>query len=179
MKKRYITSLVAGGLMAAMLPGAAMAQMEGGGDLLFSGNTTCEFGQGSPQELPPCEADDSGVVTLTFTNPQDRSGSFDGFQFLEGSVVLDTTTGTFEATGYSYFAGAVEGCGSGTIYFDWEAVGALNAHGVPEFEVNQYASTPGGTLPVTATVVETPTEVPNGDGSSTTSYTAEYSCDEA
>jgi hypothetical protein len=178
-KKRSIISLVAGGLIAAMLPGVAVAQTEAEGDLIFSGNVTCEFGQGSVKPLPPCEADENGVVTLTMTNPQDRSGPFDGFQFLEAEVQLDTTDGTFEATGYSYFAGEVEGCGSGTVYFDWEAVGATGDDGLPGFETNRYTSVPGGTLAVTATIDELVTETPNGDGTSFIPYTVTYSCDEA
>ena len=178
LKNRLVPSaLVIGGLMAALLPSAAVAQSEGEGTLAFSNNTTCDLGQGSDRSLPPCEVDENGILTMTFTNPQDRSGPFDGFQFLEASGQLDTADGSFEASGYSYFAGEVEGRGTGTVFFDWEAVGATNAEGLPEFEVNRYTSTPGGTLAVTATIDELTTETPNGDGSSSLPYTVEWSCD--
>jgi len=48
MKKRAIIGLVAGGLIAAMLPGVAVAQMEGEGTTTYTVNVTCEAGQESP-----------------------------------------------------------------------------------------------------------------------------------
>jgi len=172
-------AVILGGLMAAMVSTVAAAQTSGESDLVFSSNFTCDLGQGSGRSLPPCVADENGVVTMAFSNVQDRSGAFDGVQLLEASGQLDTNDGTFEAAGYSFFAGSVEGCGTGTMYFDWEAVGAMNAEGLPTFEINRYTSAPGGTLAVTATLEELVTETPNGDGTSSIPYTFEYSCDAA
>lgn len=112
-------------------------------------------------------------------NPQDRTGPFEGVQFLQLNANLDTTDGTFTGTATSYFAGVVEGCDSGTVHFDYEAVGYTNAEGLPEFEINRYTSAPGGTLAVTATIDELTVETPNGDGTSWIPYTTTYSCDVA
>ena len=97
MKKRYITSLVAGGLMAAMLPGAALAQTEAEGAVTFGENITCEYGQGSAAVLPACEASEDGtMLTLTFLNPQTRTGPFDGISVLDGTMVGNFAEATFE-----------------------------------------------------------------------------------
>ncbi len=45
-KKRSTTSLVVGGLMAAMLPGVAVAQTTAERGVTFAGNVTGDFGQG-------------------------------------------------------------------------------------------------------------------------------------
>jgi hypothetical protein len=166
--------------MAAMLPGVTAAQTTAEGGVAFAGNVTCEFGQGSEKPLPPCERDEGGTIaTLTMINPQDRTGPFEGTQFLQLTVALDTTDGTFTGEGSSFFAGEVEGFGTGTVHFDYEAVGYTNADGVPEFETNRYTSVPGGTLAVTATIDELTVETPNGNGTAWIPYTATYSCDAA
>jgi hypothetical protein len=181
-KKRFIISLVTAGLMAAVLPGLAAAQTEGEGTLVFGDNNTCEFGQGSALPLPACEFNEDGtIITITFSNPQDRSGPFDGVQVLSGSFVGNTADFTFEVSGTSYFAGEVEGCGPGTVYFDYAGGGTLDENLAPVWETNTYTAVPGGTLPITATIDEVGVNAatPNGDGTSTLTYTATYSCDEA
>lgn len=180
MKKRHISSLVAGGLMAALLPGAAMAQMEAEGEVRFGDNVTCEYGQESAAALPACEFNEDGtVMTLTFMNPQDRSGPFEGISVLDGVMVGNFAEGTFEIGGTMFFAGEVEGCGEGTVLFDYAGGGILDETGAPVWETNMLTAVPGGTLPVTGTIDELDTNnaVPNGDGSSTLTYTASYSCD--
>jgi hypothetical protein len=181
-KKRYITSLVAGGLMAALLPGAAMAQTEAEGTVTFGDNVTCEYGQGSAAALPACEASEDGtIMTLTFLNPQIRTGPFDGISVLDGVLVGNFAEATFEVSGSVFFAGEVEGCGEGTVLFDYAGSGIQDETGALIWETNLLTSAPGGTLPVTATIDELGTNeaVPNGDGSSTLISTVTYSCDAA
>lgn len=182
MKKRYITSLVAGGLMAAMLPGAAMAQTEAEGPVTFGDNVTCEFGQGSAAALPACEANEDGtVLTITFMNPQIRSGPFDGISVLDGAMVANFAEASFEVSGSVFFAGEVEGCGEGTVMFDYAGSGIQDESGALVWDTNMLTSVPGGTLPVTATIDELGTNeaTPNGDGSSTLTSVVTYSCDAA
>jgi hypothetical protein len=181
-KNRYITSLVAGGLMAAMLPGAAMAQTEGEGTLIFGDNVTCDFGQGSELALPACDASEDGtMVTITYSNPQERSGPFDGISVLNGQLDGNFAEATFEVSGTMFFAGEVEGCGVGTVYFDNAGAGIQDESGALIYDTNTFTSMPGGTLPVTAVIDEIGTNeaTPNGDGSSTLTYTVTYSCDAA
>ena len=182
--KRTRTALiaaVAGGLMAAMLPGAAAAQTEGEGTVTFGDNVLCEFGQGSALPLPACETNEDGtILTITLSNPQDRSGPFDGIQVLNASIVANFAESTFEVSGSSYFAGEVEGCGPGTVNFDYAAGGTLDENLQPVFETNTYTAVPGGTLPITATIDEVSVNdaTPNDDGTSTITYSVTYSCDE-
>lgn len=182
MRKRSILSVLASGLMAAMLPMGAAAQTEGEINLSYSENTTCDFGQGSPMALPPCEMSEDGtMMTLTFVNPQTRSGAFDGVSVLYGTLMGNLAEGTFEAGGTTFFAGTVEGCGEGTVYFDWAASGVLVEDGSLLWETNTLTSVPGGTLPVTATTDELGTNdaVQNADGSFSMVSPVTYSCDAA
>jgi hypothetical protein len=161
-KKRSIIALIAGGLLAAMLPGAAVAQTEAEGTVRFT--------------------DEGGtVMTLTFSNPQTRSGPFDGISVLNGSLVGNFATGTFEVNGTAWFAGEVEGCGPGSVAFDWSGGGTLDENGAPVWETNDYTSVPGGSLPITATIdeVNVDPETVNGDGTKTIAYSTTYSCDAA
>lgn len=178
MKKRHITSLVAGGLMAAMLPGAAMAQTEADVGLTFALNPTCDLGQGST--MAPCEVDESGsIITVTFSNPQRVSGAFDGIAVLNGTYVGNMGDGTFESSGTAFFAGEVEGCGAGTVHFDYSSSGTIAEDGSNTFDHDTYTIAPGGTLAVTGGYEQTGEETPNGDGTSNGVYTATYSCDAA
>ena len=177
-KKRYITSLAAGALMAAMLPGAAMAQTEGDVGLTFALNPTCEFGQGS--DMAPCEFDESGpIMTITFSNPQSVSGAFEGIAVLNGTYVGNQGDGTFESSGTAFFAGEVEGCGAGTVNFDYTSSGTINEDGSNSFDHDTYTIVPGGTLAVTGGYEQTAEETPNDDGTSNGFYTATYSCEAA
>ena len=180
MKKRPIIGLVAGGLMAAMLPGVAASQMEGQGSTTYTTNVTCEFGQESPFSLPPCEFDEEvGLMTFTMINPASTTGAFEGVQVLEavgGQNVLD---GSFSGSGTLFWSGTVEGCGAGTFFAETEFAGGPDADGVNDFSVNDFTIVPGGSLPITGTFEARGAEVPNGDGSATQAYRATYSCDEA
>jgi len=182
MKKRSIFTLLVGGLMAAMLPAAAAAQMEGEIILTYSENTTCEFGQGSAQGLPACEMSEDGtMITLTFVNPQTRTGTLEGHSVLYGELHGNLAEATFEASGITFFAGEVEGCGAGTVYFDWAASGVQDETGGLIWETNTLTAVPGGTLAITATTDELGTNdaVQNADGSFTMTSPITYSCDSA
>ncbi len=181
-KKRLLTSILASGLLAVMLPGVAAAQTEAAGTVTFSDNVTCEYGQGSEAALPPCEmSEDGSLLTLTFTNPQVRTGTFEGISVLDGELRGNLAEATFEADGTVFFAGEVEGCGSGTVYFDWAGSGIQDETGALVWQTNTLTTAPGGTLAVTATIDESDTNgpVPNGDGSSTLNAAIAYSCDAA
>jgi hypothetical protein len=179
MKKRAIIGFVAGGLMAAMLPGMAVAQMEGEGTTTYFGNVTCEFGQGSPLSLPPCELDEeAGLLTFTMLNPATTTGALEGMQVLDGVGVQNVADGSFTGSGLLFWVGTVEGCGAGTFYAEAEFAGVGDADGVNTFSVNNFTIVPGGSLPITGTWDGTGTEVPNGDGSRTQATTFTYSCEE-
>ena len=168
--------------MAAVVPIVAAAQTEGEITLTYSENMTCDSGQGSAMALPACEMSEDGtVLDLTFVNPQTRSGAFDGHSVLYGWLEGNLAEGTFEAGGTTFFSGEVEGCGSGTVYFDWAASGVLDESGALIWETNTLTSVPGGTLPVTATTVELGANdaVQNDDGSFTMISPVTYSCDAA
>jgi hypothetical protein len=178
-KKRYITSLVAGGLMAAMLPGMAAAQMEGEGTTTYASNFTCELGQGSPLSLPPCELDEeAGLLSFTILNPAITTGALEGVQVFDGVGVLDMAEGSFSGSGLLFWSGTVEGCGAGTFYAEGEYAATGGPDGVDTFSVNSYTIVPGGTLPITGTIDGPGTDVLNADGSRTQAWTATYSCDE-
>jgi hypothetical protein len=176
-KKRLIISLVAGGLMAAMLPGVAAAQMEGEGTTTYIGNPTCEFGQGSPLSLPPCGFDEAaGLMTFTMLNPATTTGVLEGMQVFDAVGVQNVADGSFTGSGLLFWTGTVEGCGEGTFYAEGEFAGVADADGVTTFSVNTFTVVPGGSLPITGTWDGTGTEVPNADGSATQATTFTYSC---
>jgi hypothetical protein len=176
-KKRFITSLAAGTLMAAMLPGVAAAQTEGEGTTTYIANFTCEFGQGSPLSLPPCEVDEEGLVTVTMLNQGTTTGALEGMQVLDAVAELNLADGSFSGSGSLYWTGTVEGCGAGTYVAEAEFAGAPGADGITNFSVNNYTIVPGGSLPITGTWDGTGAEVPNPDGSATQTTTTTYSCD--
>jgi hypothetical protein len=179
-KKRFITSLAAGGLMAAMVPGVAAAQTEGEGTTTYTTNVTCEAGQESPLALPPCEFDEeAGLVTFAMLNPASTTGALEGVQVFDAVGVQNVADGSFSGSGLLFWSGTVEGCGAGTFYAEGEFAGAPDADGVNTFSVNDFTIVPGGSLPITGTIDGTGTEVPNDDGSATQATTSTYSCDEA
>jgi hypothetical protein len=177
--KRFLTTLVAGGLMAAMTPGVAVGQTESAeGTTTFTTNVTCEVGQGSPLSLPACEVDEAtGVGTLTLLNPASRTGTFEGVEIFDGEVALNLATGEFSHSGLVLFSGTVEGCGAGTVFFDTSGEGTHDADGVATFTSKLYTVVPGGTLPIEGTLDESGTEVMNGDGTATQGYIGTYTCD--
>ena len=182
MQKRTILSVLVGGLIAAMLPPAAAAQTEADGAVTYAENMTCDFGQGSAMELPACEASEDGsVLSLTFINPQSRSGPFEGISVLDGVLVGNFADATFEVGGTVFFAGAVEGCGEGTVYFDYAGSGTQDESGALIGVPNLLPSIPGGTLPVKATIDEigVTEAVLNGDGTAPIMSAVSYSCDAA
>jgi len=176
-KKRRMISLLGAGLVAVMLPGAVTAQTEQAeGTTTFAANITCELGQGSPLDLPACEADDSALY-LTVLNPARKTGTFDGVQILDATARMNPADGSFTYSGLAFFVGTVEGCGSGTVYFAVEGEGMPNEVGASTWTSNTHTVVPGGTLPLTGILDESGTEVINDDGTVTWSYTGTYSCD--
>jgi len=129
--------------------------------------------------MAPCEFDKSGpVITITFSNPQSVSGAFEGIAVLNGTYVGNQGDGTFESFGTAFFAGEVEGCGSGTVNFDYTSSGTINEDGSNSFDHDTYTIVPGGTLAVTGGYEQSAEETPNDVGTSNGYYTAAYSCDE-
>lgn len=173
-----MTSLLAGGLMAAMLPGAASAQSDAEGTMTFAFTLTCDVGQGSPWALPPCEMnEDTGILTVTVLSPDKVTGTFDGVQVRDGAIELDTANGDFAYAAQVMFSGTVEGCGAGTVYFEADGEGTNDADDIATFTSNTYTIVPGGTLPVVGSLDLSGTEVPNDDGTETMSYTGTYTCE--
>ena len=166
--------------MAAMLPGAAMAQMEAEGTTTYTLNPTCELGQESPLSRPPCAFDEeAGLLTFTMLNPASTTGAFEGVQVLEAEGVTHVADGSFSGSGLIFWSGTVEGCGAGTFFAETEFAGAPDADGVNIFSVNDFTIVPGGSLPITGTYEGRGPEVPNGAGSASSQVRYSYSCDEA
>jgi hypothetical protein len=141
----------------------------------------CEFGQGAGLPLPACALDEStGIMTITASNPAHPTGAFEGVQVLRASVALDTATGMTEQVGIAFFSGVVEGCGVGTVYFDYQGTGAFDADGMFVSGSDTHTIVPGGTLPLTGGYEWTGTEnVENDNGTTTQDCDAAYSCGEA
>ena len=165
MSKRLAIGLLSAAL-AAMVPAAAAAD-EAEGATTFATNFTCEFGQGSPLELPACELDGAGM-RLSLLNPARKTGTFDGVQVLDGTVALE---------GLVFFFGTVEGCGTGSVYFEATGEGMPNEVGPSTWTSNTLTAVPGGTLPLTGTLDESGTEIVNEDGSVTWEYTGTFTCE--
>jgi hypothetical protein len=179
MRKRLTMALVAGGLLAAMLPGMAAAQTEGEGTSTYAPHYTCEAGQGSPLSLPPCEFDEeAGLLSVTFLHPGITTGALEGVQLFDGVAVVDLAEGSYSGTASMFWSGTVEGCGAGTFYAEGEYAATTGPDGTDTFSVNTYTIVPGGSLPITGTIDGDGTEVLNADRSRTLSITATYSCDE-
>ena len=177
MKKRLMIGLLSAGLLAAMLPGVVAAQAaEAEGTTTFATNFTCELGQGSPLDLPACEVDET-AMHFTVLNPARKTGTFDGVQVLDATVDMNPADGSFTYSGLVLFVGTVEGCGTGTVYFEVEGEGMPNETGPSTWTSNTHTAVPGGTLPLTGTLDESGTEVVNDDGTVTWSYTGTYACD--
>jgi hypothetical protein len=177
LNKRSIIYVLAGGLMAAMLPGAAVAQNDAEGTLTWANNGNCSAGDEVAWSLPPCELDpDAGILTLTFANPDKMTGTFDGVQVREGVLEFDVDNADFTYTARALFMGTVEGCGPGTVYFKVSGEGGHAAAGVDTFGSHTFTTVPGGTLPVVGSLDMSGTEVRNDDGTDTLSYTGSYSC---
>jgi hypothetical protein len=177
MRKRLAISLVAPGLLAAMLPGAVVAQNDAEGTMTWANNGTCSTGGESPWSLPACEQDpDTGILTLPFTNPDKMTGTFDGVQVREGVLEFDVSDADFTYTARALFMGTVEGCGPGTVYFEVNGEGGHDADDVATFSSHTFTAVPRGTLPVVGSLDMSGTEVRNDDGTQTVSYTGSYSC---
>jgi len=161
------------------VPGAGIEDAEG--TVTSGDNVTCEYGQGSTAVLPACDRnDDDTMVSITFMNPRVMSGPFDGISVLDGTLMAKSDD-TFGASGTMFFAGEVEGCGSGTVIFEWSGQGTVGADGAPVWETSTLSAAPGGPLPVTATIDELGVNeaTANGDGTRTLTYSVSYSCTEA
>jgi hypothetical protein len=180
-RTRSTSAAAAGALLLALVPAAVQAQSAGDGEVVFAESFTCEFGQLNPLELAPCVvAPDGSSLAITFVNPQRRSGPFDGIGVLDAALAADLVNGTFEVTGVGTFYGTLEGCGGGSMYFDYAAAGTLAEDGSLTWQTSVYASV-GGSLPATASIDELAVNeaVDNGDGTQTAAYRASYTCDEA
>jgi len=175
--KPTLISLLAVGLLAGSAVGVA-AQDEAEGTTTFSTNLTCDFTGESVLPLPPCELDEeTGVVSVTFNNPADKTGTFEGVQVANGTIGLNTVDGSVTLDALIMFWGAVEGCGVGTVYFANTGSGFMDEAGVVTLEQSVYEAVPGGTLAVTATLDESGVLADNGDGSTTAPYSGTYSCE--
>ena len=177
MKKRSMIGMLAGGLMAAMLPGAAVAQNDAEGTMTWADNGTCRASQEVAWSLPSCAQDpDTGIMTIPFVNPEAMAGTFDGAQVKDGVLEFDVNNGDLSYTARVLFMGTVEGCGAGTVYFEVSGEGN-NADGVSTFASNTYTAVEGGTLPVAGSLDMSGAETVHNDGTHTLSYTGSFSCD--
>ena len=177
MKKRHITGLLASGLLASMLPGAVSAQGDAEGTMTWAFALTCDAGQGPAWAVPPCEFDeDTGILTVTILSAERMAGTFDGVQSRAGTLEM-AENGDFSYAADVIFAGTVEGCGSGTVYFEAKGEGNNDPSDIATYTSNTYTVVPGGSLPVEGSVETPGTEAPNDDGTETMSYIGTYTCD--
>ena len=114
---------------------------------------------------------------FTVLNPARKTGTFDGVQVLDATVDMNPADGSFTYSGLVLFVGTVEGCGTGTVYFEVEGEGMPNETGASTWTSNTHTIVPGGTLSLTGTLDESGTEVINDDGTVTWGYAGTYSCD--
>jgi hypothetical protein len=151
----------------------AIQAMDAKGTTATASNVVCESGQGSPRGLPRCSIDAVGAH-ITMLNPAVKTGSFDGVQLLDATVVFSSRGGLSTYSGEAFFAGTVEGCGEGTVYFEVSGEGSRENDGTNTFTSNTCTAVPGGTLPLTGTLDEIGTEVLHDDGTATLDHTGTY-----
>jgi hypothetical protein len=129
----------------------AIQAMDAKGTTATASNVVCESGQGSPRGLPRCSIDAVGAH-ITMLNPAVKTGSFDGVQLLDATVVFSPRGGLSTYSG----EGSRENDGTNT------------------FTSNTCTAVPGGTLPLTGTLDEIGTEVLHDDGTATLDHTGTY-----
>jgi hypothetical protein len=117
------------------------------------------------------------IPAITFSNPQSAAGAFTGIQTLNGTYLPNLADRTFEASGTAVFAGEVEGCGVGVVYFDYRGSGTIATDGSNVFESDTYTAVPGGSLPIVGSIAQSGIDAANGDGTSTAPYSGTYACD--
>jgi len=156
------------------VPGAA-APGVAEGTLAWANNIKCRIDQDVVWSLSLCEQDDTGTFTFPLVTADAMTGTFDGVQARDG-VLEYGANGDFTFSGRGLFMGTVEGCGSGTVYFEASAEGH-DADGVATYTSNMYTIVPGGTLPVAGSLDMSGTEILDGDGNKTIGYTGTYTCD--
>jgi hypothetical protein len=91
-------------------------------------------------------------------------------------AIVNPADGSFTYNGEMTFAGTMEGCATGTVFFDVTGEGTTDASGVSTFTSNTFTAMPGGTLHLIATIDESGTEDQQGDGTTIMDYPATYSC---
>ena len=159
------------GVPGAVGPGEAV------GTITWTNNLKCNIGQGVEWSLPqsPCVQDAEGTFTIPVVTADAVTGTFDGVQARDG-VLLYGANGDFSLSGTIVFMGRVEGCGSGTVFFETTAEG-IDADGIATYTSNTATTVPGGTLPVVGSLEMSGTEVLDDDGNKTIAYTGTFSCD--
>ena len=142
-----------------------------------TGTFTCELGQQSPFDLPPCEMTDT-QLTATFELPFELDGTFDGSGTYSGTWLQDTEEGTFTYSGRAVFMGEVEGCGYGSLYMTIEdGAGHFGENGI-NYTAGTMEFLPGGTLPVAGSLDLIGVQEDHIDGTGTVPVTGSYTCDD-
>ena len=141
---------------------------------------TCDLTGMEPENA--CAFDPAtGILTITFLDPNTLTGPFKGHRVLIFEVLLDTTKepNTFTSSGHAVFNGWVHGCGFGTVVFNYAAEGTVDAEGNATTDVGDFTINPvGTTLPIEGKLSETgfgPTDPETMMGS--LDYVGEYTCD--
>lgn len=135
----------------AMAGGNKRHNQEAEGFETFFLNPTCSSVLLPPNDFPECEAA-NGFVSVTVSNPGSRTGTFEGTQHYEGTLMVNEETLDFAGDGILTFTGTVPSCTGdkvGTVVFYGEAAGNF-ATGL---SLNlQETVKQGGTLPVSASL---------------------------
>lgn len=140
------------------------------------GTFTCDAGQGSPLDLPPCEMDET-AIQLPFALPYEISGALEGSGVETGLMVQRFDDGTFTYTGEGVFMGEIEGCGSGTLYFRVDDGAGYFGDGAIHYTHGTGQILPGGTLPVAGTIDLIGVQQDQPDGTAIVESTSSYTCD--
>ena len=108
--KRIITVLVVVVLLAVIMP-AGLGCAEPPSEFEVSG--TMEI---THQVMDPYPKTENGKLTLESTTYYDVHGTLEGTIVLEGTTVVDLTTGSFTSEGHGSFTGTVKGKGGSFAY---------------------------------------------------------------
>jgi len=140
-----------------------------------TGTFTCDLGQPSPFDLPPCEIGEV-EATLPFELPFELSGTFDGSGMYTGVWLQNLEDGTFTYTGQALFMGEVEGCGYGTLYLAIDDGAGFEGEDGLNYTAGTMTVLPGGTLPLAGTLEMTGIQTEYPDGTGTVPISGSYTC---
>ena len=144
----------------------------------FVGGTfVCDWGQGFPFDLPPCEADETHA-TMPFELPFEFTGTFDGSGIITGVQLTNIEERTFTSEGRGVWMGEIEGCGYGTMFFAYDDGAGYFSDDAVHYTAGTAEILPGGTLPLAGSFDLIGEQTDHPDGTGTVDITGSYYCAE-